>query len=257
VILNPTKERGAQEFYTYLLQPARQEVIDRNGFRAASTPRGYVGPNLGGQKFILANEPGLVLSAPQGDVLEAMLFAWQTLRKRARVLILVDAAANSSLLKDATARLADAVSRFNPTDAAGVWLFPAPAGYATPSVVTVSVAKVSNQLTLALSGIAHTADPPDLAASLKAAVDWMARTYDPGAVDAVLLVEMSPGERTTQDQDLEQYLVNQPADRFIHVFTVGPAGPSSLQLTNLAGAGAGIAYQGSANNLLNDVISNF
>jgi hypothetical protein len=86
----------------------------------------------------------------------------------------------------------------------------------------------------------------------------MSGSYDPGAVDAVLLVEMSPGQRTTADLQLEQYLRNQPPQRFVRVFTVGPGGPPSQRLQDLALAGRGVAYQpGSASYLLNDVISNF
>jgi Ca-activated chloride channel homolog len=259
VILNSSRQAAAQDFYSFLTRPEQQAVIDAHGFRTVgSVDRGDVGQHLSKQLFIDRNQPALVLQPPQGAVLDAMLSAWQVFRKRARVLILVDAAADSGLLKQATVRLADAVARFNPTDSAGVWVFPAPAGYATPYVVQVPVAGVSSELNISLRGVTHTVDRPDVASSLRAAVDWMSGSYDPGAVDAVLLVEMSPGERTTDDQQLEQYLRNQPIQHFVRVFTVGPGGPPSRRLQDLALAGRGVAYQpGSANYLLNDVISNF
>jgi hypothetical protein len=187
-----------------------------------------------------------------------MLSAWQVFRKRARVLILVDAAADSALLKDATARLADAVSNFNPTDSAGLWVFPSPTGYATPNVAQVPVAPVSSDLKTRLRAITHTVDRPNVAASLRAAIDWMSASYDPGALDAVLLVEMSPGERTTADLQLEQDLRNQPIQRFVRLFTVGPNDSPSKRLQLFARAGRGVSYQpGSTSHLLNDVISNF
>ncbi len=258
VIMNPARQAAAQDFYRFLTQPDQQAVIDRHGFRVGSTDRGVVGPALGKQSFIDGNQPALVLQPPQGAVLAAMLSAWQVLRKRARVLILIDAAADSGLLKQATAQLADAVSKFNPTDSAGVWIFPAPSGYATPYIVQVPVTRVSSQLDIGLRAIAHTGDRSDVAVSLKAAIDWMSASYDPGAVDAVLLVEMSPGDRTTEDPDLERYLLNQPIQRFIRVFTVGPSGTPSQRLKDFALAGRGVAYQPvSATYLLNDVISNF
>jgi Ca-activated chloride channel family protein len=259
VVLNLVRQVAAQEFFNYMAQPARQAVIDKHGFRTVgSVDRGEVGPRLSSQEFVISNQPSLVLQPPDGAVLKAMLSAWQGLRKRARVLILVDAAADSALLKQVTVRLADAVSRFNATDKAGVWVFPASAGYATPYIESVPVGEVSSGMSTTLKGIAHTGDPSDVARSLRAAVDWMTLSYDPGAIDAVLLVEMSPGSATTEDQQLEQYLRNQPADRFVRVFTVGPEGALSQRLQDYAHAGQGLAYQpGSASHLLNDVISNF
>jgi len=259
VILNSSRQSAAQDFYSFLTRPEQQAAIDAHGFRTVgSVDRGDVGPHLSKQLFIDRNQPALVLQPPPGAVLDAMLSAWQVFRKRARVLILVDAGADPGLLTQATVRLADAVARFNPTDSAGLWVFPAPASYATPYTVLVPLAGVSNELNVGLRGIAHTGDRPDVASSLRAAVDWMSSSYDSGAVDAVLLVEMSPGERTTDDQQLEQYLRNQPIQHFVRVFTVGPGGPPSRRLQDLALAGRGVAYQpGSAAYLLNDVISNF
>jgi Ca-activated chloride channel family protein len=259
VILNPARQTAAQDFYSFITKPEQQATIDERGFRlVGSVERGDVGPQLEKQRFIDPNQPALVLQPPPGAVLSAMLSAWQILRKRARVLILVDAAADSALLQQATRRLADAVSKFNPIDSAGVWVFPAPAGYATSYIASVPVARVSSELSSTLRGIAHTGDPPDVASSLKAAIASMATSYDPGAVDAVLLVEMSPGQRTATDPQLEQDLRNQPIEHFVRVFTVGPDGAPSQRLQDIALAGGGVAYQpGSASHLLNDVISNF
>jgi Ca-activated chloride channel homolog len=259
VILNSAREAAALDFLNFLARPAQQAVIDAHGFRmAGSADKGDVGPQLRAQQFVDPNQPALVVQPPPGDVLSAMTSAWQVLRKRARVLILVDAAADSALLKQATGRLADAVSKFNATDSAGLWIFPAPAGYPTPYVASVPVARVSSGLSSALNGVAHTGDRPDVAQSLRAAVDWVAESYDPRAVDAVLLVELSPGKETAEDLQLGQYLLNQPADRFVRVFTIGPDGPPSQRLEDYAQAGQGVSYQaGSASHLLNDVISNF
>ena len=256
VILNSAKQVAAQGFYGYLTRTEQQAEVDKRGFRAVgSGDRGEVGRLLGQQKFIKSDQPAVVLQLPPGDVLGAMVSAWKVYRKRARVLILVDAAADSGLLKQAMLLLADAVARFNPTDSAGVWVFPAPAGYPTPYVVQVPVAPVSSELATALRAITHTGDRPDLESSLKAAIVSMGASYDPGAVDAVLLVEMSPGQRTANALEIEQYLRNQVIGHFVRVFTVGPA---SERLQDLATNGGGLAYQpGSANHFLSDVISNF
>lgn len=259
VILNRSRQRAAEDFYRFLAKPEQQAEIDRQGFRTVgSTDRGLAGAALSKERYINPNQPTLVLQPPHGTVLSAMLSAWHLLRKRARVLILVDAAADAELLKKATTPLADAVSKFNVSDSAGVWVFPAPAGYATPYTELVPVARVGSgsELTVRLRSIAHTSDTPTVATSLRAAVDSLAAGFDPAAVDAVLLVEMSPGaDSTTEDLELQQYLLKQSVDHFVHVFTLGP---DSQRLRDYALAGRGVAYQaGSTSHLLNDVISNF
>ena len=258
VILPSSRQRAAADFYDFLAKPEQQAAIDENGFRwLGSTDRGLAGPLLSQKRFIDPNQPSLVLQSPHGTVLSAMLSDWHLLRKRARVLILVDAAADATLLKQATAGLADAVSRFNRlSDSAGVWAFPAPAGYPTPYTELVPVAPVGSELTVRLRSIAHTADKATVATSLRAAVDSLIAGFDPAAVDAVLLVEMSPGGGSNADDvELQQYLLNQSADHFVHVFTLGP---DSQRLRDYALAGRGVAYLvGSTTHLLNDVISNF
>ena len=257
VMLNPARQAAADEFFAFLAKPEQQAVIDARGFRGVgASDRGLVGPSLMQHKDIDASQPGFVVQPPAGAVLSAMLSAWQLTRKRARVLILVDAGADAALLKQATQSLAEAVSRFNGTDTAGVWVFPAPAGYPTPYTELVPVARVTPDLNLRLRSIAHTADKPNPATSLRAAVDWMSTGYDAAAIDAVLFVEMSPGAEPNQDDlQLQQFLRNQPVEHFVRVFTIGP---SSNRLGEYALAGRGLAYQpGSASHLLNDVISNF
>ena len=91
---------------------------------------------------------------------------------------------------------------------------------------------------------------------LPLAVSSMSTSYSSEAADAVLVVEMAPGRRTAADQQLETALRNQPADRFVRVFTVGP--PNSDRLRDLSLAGRGAAYQpGNTTHFLNDVVASF
>jgi hypothetical protein len=97
-----------------------------------------------------------------------------------------------------------------------------------------------------------------VADALEAAIHWMSSPYDAGAVNAVLLVEMSPGQITIGDAGLDRDLETQPSQSFVRVFTVGPSGTPSQRLSDFAQAGLGVAYQPiSATSLLNDVISDF
>jgi hypothetical protein len=83
----------------------------------------------------------------------------------------------------------------------------------------------------------------------------LSASYDPTAVDAVLLVDMSPGKPSPADETLERDLRNQQTSRFVRVFTVGPPGQ---RLEGIALAGRGGSYEpGSTADFLNKVISNF
>jgi hypothetical protein len=84
----------------------------------------------------------------------------------------------------------------------------------------------------------------------------MAKSYDGAKVDAVLLVEMSPGDTLPTDKDVKFFLASQSPTKFVRLFTVGPAG--NARLIDLAVWGQGIAYDpGTTTHLLNDVITNF
>jgi Ca-activated chloride channel family protein len=244
------KARAAQSFYDYLLEPANQRAIDTAGFRNRN---GKAGSQLGTQFSVNAHEPTRPLSSPDGSVLDRMLNQWQAIRKPARVLILVDVAADRTALSLATSLLGEAVSQFQARDLVGVWTFP---GAASPYTVQREVLPGPDGLDTTLKSINPINQPHDLGPVVEAAIKAMDGSYDNRKVDAVLLVEMSPGKLSPADQDLEVFLEKQPTSRFVRLFTVGPAGNG--RLSELAFAGQGFAYDpGTASRFLKDVISNF
>jgi len=255
-VLLGSSRKGAEAaaFYAFLTEPAQQAVIDANNFRNRF---GGAGRLLARRPLIQPGQPTRTVPAPAGPVLVAMLAAWQTLRKPARVLILVDAAARASALHDALSRLGDAVANFQPTDSAGIWTFPAPRGSGLPYVQQLAIAPASSRLRTALAQIQPAAGPADVDAALEAAVAALTSSFDSRRVDAVLLVEMSPDDaNAVVDLQLAARLRAQNPASFVRVFTIGTAG--STRLRDLTLAGQGFSYQpGSASHFLNDVISNF
>jgi Ca-activated chloride channel family protein len=248
------KARAMQSFYDFLRQREIQETFDVNGFRYAN---GDAGTEMHKQEFVDTSLPGSQIPSPEGKVLDRMVNAWKTFRKPARVLILVDVSADPNALKLATERLGDAVRQLQARDWVGVWTFPAPT---TSYTEQRTVSPVKDGLDITLKSISPITGPSaDLAVVVQTAIKLMADSYDRNRVDAVLLVEMSPGESLTKeqvaaDQKLQLYIGNQPSNRFIHLFTIGPAGNRRLQ--DLASFGQGLHYDpGTASNLLNDVIS--
>jgi len=80
----------------------------------------------------------------------------------------------------------------------------------------------------------------------------MAASYDRQAIDAVLVLELAPGDEGATT-DLVRFLGSQVP--VVRVFTIGPPSPR-LQLIALASGGA--SYEpGAASHFLNDAISNF
>ncbi|MFN2452332.1 MAG: substrate-binding domain-containing protein [Candidatus Dormibacteria bacterium] len=247
------QQAAATGFFDYLTLPAQQATIQAEGFRNRFGAPGAALARLVPRPDPLARE----VVVPSGDALVAMLDAWQELRRAARVLILVDTTASPNVLRPALASLSDAVRNFQPRDLAGVWTFPAPPGSSRPYGELAPLLPSSPAVARALSAIRPAPGAVDPDAALRAAVDALAATYDPARVDAVLLVELSPEEtRAGADLPFESWLRNQPANRLVRIFTVGPAG--SGRLHDLSLAGQGFSYQpGTTSHLLNDVISNF
>jgi hypothetical protein len=89
----------------------------------------------------------------------------------------------------------------------------------------------------------------DLASALDDAVAQMVANYDPTAINAVVVLELSPGG---QAADTGFLATEAP---FVRVFTVGP---TSDLLRTIAVAADGTFYEpGAASHFLNDAISNF
>lgn len=176
VVLRWSREQdAAADFFAFLTEPAQQELVEAQGFRNRF---GNAGPALA-RLLIQPDQLTRVVVPPAGSALVAMLDVWQRLRKPARVLILVDRAAAPDILRQALASLGDAVIRFQPTDLAGVWTFPAPATSATPYVELLPVSPTSPRLGAVLAGIRPVPGAGQLDSALRAAVAAMGASYDP------------------------------------------------------------------------------
>lgn len=239
-------QAAARAFYEYVQEPAQQSIIDANGFRDRG---GQAGASLRPQVDPL--QPAIVVSAPAGAVMNAMLVAWRMIRKPARLLVLIDVAARGAASESAA--LAQAMGGLGGRDRAGVWTFPAAPGTASSYTEVRAVGAAGDQFVLALAAVRSVAGRGDVDAALRAARDSMAGAYDPHAIDAIVLLEMAPPPAVSPE--LLRMLRGQSPDAFVRVFTVGP---DTRSLDDLALAGRGGHYApGTARNLLSDVVSNF
>jgi Ca-activated chloride channel family protein len=195
--------------------------------------------------------PLVALEPPAGTVLQAMIEGWNGLRKAARVLILIDAAVAAGTLISATSTLASAASGFEPQDKVGIWTFPSSGGQPASHTVLHDVAENAGSLGGTLAGVKPVTGPSDLEGALHDAVTQMVANYDPSAINAVVVLELSPGSQPASADT--RFLATEAP--FVRVFTVGP--PSEL-LSTIATVADGTFYEpGAASHFLNDAISNF
>jgi len=210
-------------------------------------------PALAALVYPAAHLPGLTaIEPPSGPVLEAMIEGWKGVRKAARVLILIDTAVGAGALAAATSALAEAASGFEPQDKVGIWTFPASGGQPGSHSVLRDVMENAGSIGSTLDKVQPVKGPSDLAGALDDAVNQMAATYDPNAIDAVVVLELSPGTQTASEETLHFLAVEAP---LVRVFTIGPA---SGLLSTIAVVADGTFYvPGAASHFLNDAISNF
>jgi Ca-activated chloride channel family protein len=241
------QKTAAREFEDYIR--AQTETIESRHFRLEE----QASPSLKALVSPTGNVPVLTaLAPPPPAVLKAMILGWKTVRKAARVLILIDTAAAPRELNPAISSLAGAVSGFLPQDKVGIWTFPAAGGTPASHTVLRDLTPESGSLGSILSGVRPTTGRSDLDGALRAAVIAMASAYDPNAIDAVLVLELSPPS-VDPASDIIRFLGAQTP--VVRVFTIGPFSPF---LEDIAGASLGTAYEpGSASHFLNDAISNF
>jgi Ca-activated chloride channel homolog len=196
--------------------------------------------------------PLVAMEPPPGKVIGAMIQGWKLVRKAARVLILIDAAVAADALKSATKALAHAVSGFLPQDRVGIWTFPAIGGQPGSHSVALVVTQDKGSLSTVLAKVSAVSGPSDLDGALHDAVTAMRSSYDSTVIDAVLVLDLSPGGEAA-NSELIRFLSSRAP--IVRVFTIGP---SSQRLQLIALAGGGAFYEvGSASQFLDDAISNF
>jgi len=253
------QKQAAARFYEFLTEAAQQEIADRNGFRRAD---GTAGPELLKQTEIISRPPDS-LALRDGPILAAELKAWDGLRKRVRVMVLVDRAADANKLDAAISFLQVALNDYQSQDRMMVAAYPASSGSVDPYLeiqgMTPTDPSHLDQLRRALDvpkvSVKSNAPSP-LNVPLEGALTWMGSSFAPSASNAILLIEMAPGSKQAADVKLGDRCSGQPALGFVRVFSVGPA--ESERLKNLALACKGKVYEpNEVNHFLIDLIPDF
>jgi Ca-activated chloride channel homolog len=261
------KRLAAQAFLQYLQSGPVQARFQAAGFR---DQHGLPGPVIIAANGLRPELPGAYLQLPPAPVIQAVQASWTTLRKRARILLVIDSSALASGL-DAK-RLAQSVSaglkQLAGDDQAGAWVLPGAAGSSAAYTELVSVQPLQGDAATLDADIGALQPPTRRIAlylSLQAALNAMAANLDAARINAVVLIS---GGRSTDPGDAGRFTTLTAVSRLasqvpgVHVFTIAVGkDPDRANLHQVALEGKGASYDASdptsVSRALAAVISNF
>ncbi len=260
------KRQAAEAFLQFLERPQVQARFQAAGFR---NQRGTPGPVIKEPNGMLPNRPRAYLELPTGQVISAIQASWNGLRKRARVLIVIDRSTLSS--DDDAKKLAqsvnDGLKQLADDEVVGAWDIPGATGAAQPYLEVLPLQSLGPhraELQSAIAGSRWSSDRATLYRAVALAVATLTVGQDPSRINAVLVI--STGRRSPADANNFKTLADLSAvageTPGIHVFTVAYGkSPDQNELQLMAKAGKGGYYDASdptsVARALIAVISNF
>ena len=278
LVLNATwvsdqQRAGAADFLNWVRESDQQQRFTAAGFR---TFEGVPGDVIRPEDGMLPAGATSVLAPPAPNVLVALQNSWDTLRKRAHVLMVMDVSgsmgepvpsAGGSKLEIAQEAAVSALDRFAPDDEVGLWVFSTGLGDngepfrelvpMGPAKTTVPRMKSEIPQLLADGGTG-------LYATLRAAQKKSLATLDPDRINAIVLLSDGRNEYPP-DTDLNGLLDDLSAesvDTSVRVFTIGYGEAADTEaLQKIAEASRGQYYEAndptSIERVLTSVLSNF
>jgi Ca-activated chloride channel family protein len=271
--VDDTKREGAEQFAAFIRSDEAQTRFTEAGFRSYT---GEPGPVLTQENGFLPEGPATILAPPEPSVLGVIQQSWDDLRKRARVLMVLDvsgsmgadvASVGATRLELAAEATATAVAGFADTDEVGLWIFATergPTGEPWASLVPIGPGAQSKAaIQQSVAGLV-----PDggtaLYATTREAQEQMLAELDTGRINAIVLLSDGRNEYPP-DTDLDsllRQLEGESADTSIRVFTIGYGSEAdAAALEAIAEASAAEYYDASdptsIDQVLTSVLSNF
>jgi Ca-activated chloride channel family protein len=258
--VDANKQAAAADFLAYATSAESQRRFTDIGFRGSD---GKAGALVALANGALPDQPKVELSPPAPPVLALIRDSWKELRKKARVLFVIDRSGSMQeegrieLARDAAAK---AFGGFGPDDQVGLVTF------SSDYRVDVPIGPVRSNLPR-LQTAARGLFPEGgtaLYASTRKAHEQMEREFEQGLINAVVV--MTDGKNDDPDSDLDRLLgelrPGEDTSRTVRVFTVAFGSDAGLEeLKQIAEASTGAAYDArketSIEKVLSDVVSNF
>ncbi|MFD3380031.1 MULTISPECIES: substrate-binding domain-containing protein [unclassified Streptomyces] len=265
---------AAADFRAFLLEDAQQRRFQQTGFR---DHEGNAGSELARSVSLSEQSEGnlSLIDPPGDDVLAAVLDSWDELRKKARVLLVMDvsgsmnqtAGGGQSRMEAAKKAAADTLGLYHPDDEVGLWAFstetddhPQPYREIVPPR---PVRDNEKRLTEAINGL-NAEGGTALYTTVRAAQKEMLADLDTDRINAVVVLTDGQNEYPA-DNDLDALLRDLDAsqlERSVRVFTVAFSGQADFgTLTKIASATKATSYDARdpavIDKVMVSVISNF
>ena len=256
--VDDAKRAAAASFLTYLESPGPQERFRATGFRDHD---GRGGPQVSLRNGLLPAGATVVIEPPAPGVLARIQEQWDDVRKRARILMVLDtsgsmAGTKLALMKDAAL---NALDHFAPDDELGIWSFDSVARHLVP------IGPVAQQREAGKAAIRDSvaAGNTALYATTRESVEHLRARLTPDRINAVIF--LTDGKNEHSDRDLEgllRYLDVENEDQRVRVFTIGYGQDAdAATLKRIAEATRAAFYDASTpqtiERVFRDVVSNF
>jgi Ca-activated chloride channel family protein len=257
----------ATDFREYLQEPEQQQTFTDGGFR---TFEGEVGEEMTQASGILAAQPTKQISMPPPAVLAEILESWDDVRKRARILVVVDTSGSmgavvdgsgASRLELAQEAAAAALDELHPRDELAVWRFSGP-GY-DELVGLDQLDPAHNDVVVDALGRMIPGGGTPLYATVVDAVEQMRADLDTDRINAVVLLSDGANEHSFDDLDaVLDVLKVEDKRQVVRVFPIGYGRDADMAtLERIAQASGGTAYDAtdatSIEGIMISVLSNF
>jgi Ca-activated chloride channel family protein len=271
--VDDVKRAAATDFLKHVQSEQAQQRFTGAGFR---TFDGKPSPKTTRENGMLSEQPKLTLSAPAPVVLDQVQRSFDAVRKRARVLLVMDVSGSMSepvpslgnnRLELAKTAATKAIGQFAPDDELGLWVFSTKQGEGgEPWRELETIRPVRSGLAPIKQRIAGLVPQggTGLYATTRAAQRVMIQRFDPERINAVVLLTDGKNEYPA-DTDLDglvRQLRGESPDTSVRVFSIAFGDDADLgALRRIGEASGAAAYDAkdaaSIDNVFTAVISNF
>jgi Ca-activated chloride channel homolog len=255
--VTPDQRAVAADFLAYVQAPEQQARFQAAGFR---DHRGAPGDVITQANGLLPSQPAATLPMPSPDVLDAIQRSWDDVRKRARVLLVIDVSGSmdghvgsegATKLELAKQAALDALSQFAPDDEVGLWIFSSdlpPDGSPWHELSPVSkLGPKVDALKEAIGGLAPQSGTA-LYRTVDDAVAHLGGSFDPKEINGVVV--LTDGQNDYQEYSsidpLIEHLAHQPEGRTVRVFCIAYGEDADVDaLRQISDASFGVTYDAS------------
>ncbi|MCU1692068.1 MAG: von Willebrand factor type [Frankiales bacterium] len=270
--VDDAKRAVAADFLAYAQGSGPQQRFAGAAFRSFD---GRTGPQIVPAQGLLPGQPKVVLGAPSPPVLAAVQKSWNALRKRAKVLVVLDVSGSMGesvgkegrskleLAKEAASRSLDLLAA---DDEVALWVFSTGQDGSKPYRQLVPFGPVGRQKAALRAQIADLVPTggTGLYATTRAAAAALERGFDASRINAVVVLTDGRNEYPADSDlgSLTRALTAEDADRAVRVFPIAYGDDADLvELTTIADATRAAAYDASdpasLDRVLTAVLSNF